>query len=222
MKSIITSIITVLVLAASAYSPPLTANDFVTCESRHQQYHTCPIQAHGYVTLRRQTSNADCIRGRTWDYDQRGIWVDQNCKGEFEVETRHHTNDHKDHTGENALAAVAAVAIIAAVAASGKDDKHDKYNDDKYYGSRHSSYVPKWMVGDFEGYNIKYNSEVTMQISSDGRVTARVDGTKLKGYINDERLYVGDAEFYVDRAGNGINTTQVGNTENQVHYVRKR
>ena len=215
MKSIITSIIMVLVLAASAYAPPVTANDFVTCESRHQQYHTCPIQSHGYVTLRRQTSKAECIRGRTWDYDQRSIWVDGNCKGEFEVETRHHTSGHKDHSGEKAVAAAAAVA------ANAKDDKHDRYNDDEYYGSRHSSYVPRWMIGDFEGYNIKYNSEVTMHISSDGRVTARVDGTRLHGYVNDERLYIGDAQFYIDRAGNGINTTQVGHTENQVHYVRK-
>lgn len=220
MKSIIKSMI-VLVLAISSYSPTTAANDFVTCESKHHQYNTCPIQSHGYVSLRKQISKAKCIKGRTWDYDQRSIWVDQNCKGEFEVETRHHTDGHKDHTGSNALAAAAAVAIIAAVAAGAKDDKHDKYNDDDYHGSRHSSYVPGWMVGDFKGYNIKYGSEVTMTISSDGRMTARVDGTRLKGYVNDERLYVGNAAFYIDRAGDGFNTSQVGDTDNQVHYTRR-
>jgi hypothetical protein len=222
MKSIMTSIVTGLILATSVYTPPVTANDIITCESRHQRYNTCPIQSHGYVFLRRQTSKADCIQGVTWDYDQRSIWVDENCKGEFEIETRHHTSGHKDHTGKNALAAVAAIAIIAAVTTSSKDDKHNKYNDDDYYGSRHSSYVPGWMVGDFEGFNMEYDSEVTMHISSDGRMTARIDGTRVTGYVNDERLYVGYVEFYVDRAGNGFNTTQIGDSSNQVHYVRTR
>ena len=221
MKSVITSIALAAILAVSIYTPPVAANDIITCESRHQRHNTCPIQSHGYVILRRQTSKADCIQGRTWDYDQRNIWVDENCKGEFEVETRHHTNGHKNHSGENAVAAAAAIAIIAAVAASSKDDKDSRYNNDEYHGSRHSSYVPHWMVGDFEGYNMKHDSEVSLHISGDGRVSARVDGIKLHGYINDERLYVGDAEFYVNRAGKGFNTTQVGNTSNQVHYNRR-
>lgn len=221
MKSMITSIIIGLILATSVYSQPVAANDFVTCESRHHRYNTCPIQSHGYVILRRQTSRADCIQGRTWDYDYRSIWVDENCKGEFEVETRHHTKGHSDHNGRKAVAAVAAIAILAAVAASSKNDKHSRYNKDDYHGSRHSSYVPHWMVGDFEGYNIGYDAEVTLHIKEDGRMTARVDGVTLHGYINDERLYIGDVEFYVGRAGNGFNTTQVGDTSNQVHYVRR-
>lgn len=221
MKSILTSTIIGLTLAASVYSPPAAASDIITCESRHQRHTTCPIQSHGYVTLRRQTSRADCIQGRTWDYDRRSIWVDENCKGEFKVEPRHHTSGHKDHTGEKALAAAAAIAIIATVAANSKHDDHDKYNDDKYHGSRHSSYVPKWMVGDFDGYNMRHDTEVSMHINSDAKVTGYIDGGKIRGYINDERLYIGDAEFYVERAGDGFNTTQVGNASNQVHYVRQ-
>jgi hypothetical protein len=177
MKSMITSIIIGLILATSVYSQPVAANDIVTCESRHQRHQTCPIQSHGYVTLRRQT---------------RSIWVDENCKGEFEVETRHHTSGHSDHNGEKAVAAAAAIAIIAAVAASSKDDKHSRYNNDEYHGSRHSSYVPHWMVGDFEGYNMGHDAEVTMHISDDGRMTGRVDGVTL-----------------------------VGDSSNQVHYVRR-
>jgi len=221
VKSILTSTLIGLTLAASVYSPPTAANDIITCESKHQRYNTCPIQSHGYVTLRRQTSRSACIQGRTWDYDQRNIWVDDNCKGEFEVETRHHTKDHSDHNGGNAVAAVAALAILAAVASSSKGDKDSRYNNDDYHGSRHSSYVPHWMVGDFKGYNIGHDAEVSLQITDDGKVSAHVDGTRLHGYINDERLYIGDVEFYVDRAGDGFNTTQIGDTENQVHYTRR-
>lgn len=220
MKSTITCVIGIF-LSALSVSPEVAANEFVTCESKEHQYRTCPIRSHGYVSLRRQTSRADCIQGRTWDYDQRSIWVDQNCKGEFEVETRHHTDGHKDHTGSNAVAAIAAAALIAAVASNAKDDKHDKYNDKNYYGSRHSSYVPGWMIGDFKGYNIKYGSEVSLTVDPNGKVNASVDGTRLHGYVNDERLYVGDVVFYIDRAGDGFNTTQVGKTDNQVHYTRR-
>ena len=77
------------------------------------------------------------------------------------------------------------------------------------------------MVGDFEGYNMKHGSEVSMHISDDGRMKGRVDGVTLHGYINDERLYVGNVEFYVDRAGDGFNTIQVGDTSNKVHYIRR-
>ncbi len=43
----------------------------------------------------------------------------------------------------------------------------------------------------------------------------------LDGYVNDERLYIGDAQFYLDKAGSGFNTTQVGHSSNQVHYRRR-
>jgi hypothetical protein len=222
MKAILISIIMGVTLASSVYSQPASADDIITCESRKQRYETCPIQKHGYVTLRKTLSRAECIKGRTWDYDQRQIWVDENCKGEFLVETRHHTDGHSDHNGEKAVAAVAAIALIAAVASSSRDDNNSRYNDDNYHGSRHSSYVPRWMVGEFEGFNIKYEAKVNMNISEDGRMTAHVNGTRLQGYVNDERLYIGDAEFYIDRAGDGFNTTQIGDTHNQVHYARVR
>ncbi len=207
-----------LLLAATVAPIAATGNDIITCESRHQRYVTCPIQTHGYVVLRRQISRAACIQGVTWDYDKRNIWVDGNCKGEFEVENRKHS---KKSNTKNAVAAAAAIAIIAAMASNNKKDKHDKYNDEDYKGSRHTSFIPGWMIGDFEGYNMDHDADVFMSIDEDGRVEARVNGTKLHGYVNDERLYIGDSEFYLDRAGKGFNTTQVGNTSNQVHYVRR-
>ena len=76
------------------------------------------------------------------------------------------------------------------------------------------------MTGKFKGYNMQYGSEVKLVIQEDGRVKAVVDGVKLKGYVNDQRLYIGDAEFYIERAGDGFNTVQAGNRSNKVHYTR--
>lgn len=210
----------VAVLGVSLMSTSLRADHKVRCESKNHQYRMCKVDTHGYVRLVKERSRAECIQGRTWDYDRRGIWVDSNCKADFVIESRHHTNDHEDHNGAGAVAAVAAVALIAAaVSASSDDHKDDRYHDDNYHHGGHSSYVPHWMIGSFRGYNMRFGSEVRLDISDDGRAKARVDGTRLTGYVNDDRLYVGDAEFYIERAGDGFNTVQKGNRSNKVHYT---
>ena len=76
------------------------------------------------------------------------------------------------------------------------------------------------MIGRFKGYNMKYGADVKLSISEEGRVKAEVEGTQLTGYVNDERLYIGDAEFYIERAGEGFMTIQAGDRSNKVHYSR--
>jgi hypothetical protein len=212
----------IAILGVSLISTPLQADQNIRCESKHHQYNMCRVDTHGYVRLVKEHSRTACIKGRTWDYDRRGIWVDDNCKADFVIESRHHTDGHKDHSGAGAVAAVAAVALIAAAASAASDNKHeDRYHDDSYHHGGHSSYIPNWMIGEFEGYNLKFGSEVNLDINEDGRVRAVVDGTRLHGYVNDDRLYIGDAEFYIERAGNGFNTVQMGDRSNKVHYTRQ-
>lgn len=220
MQIIFLTAFTAILLAASTLSAPVMADQTILCESKSYAYRQCPVDTHGYVRMNRQISKTTCQQGRNWDYDRRGIWVDDGCAAEFVVESRHHTSSHSDHSGGEAIAAAAAIALIAA-AASSSHDKHDRYRDDDYGHGGHSSYVPGWMVGVFDGYNLQYGSEVSLHISSDGRARAHVNGVNLNGYVNDQRLYVGDAEFYLDRAGDGFNTTQVGDSSNRVHYSRR-
>lgn len=197
------------------------ADEIVRCESQEYKHRFCPIETHGYVRVERQLSHSECKQGRTWDWDRRGIWVDDGCAAEFRVETRAHTESHPDHKGEKAVAAGAAIALIAAAIAADHDKSHDHYKDEAYHHGGHSSYVPGWMVGEFKGYNLRYGAEVSMRIGGDGRAEAWVNGQKLNGYVNDQRLYIGDNQFFIDRAGDGFNTTQVGDAANQVHYSRR-
>lgn len=221
MKSVIASLTLISALFAAAGMPlDAQADQQIRCESEKNRYHQCRIDTHGYVRLSRQLSRADCIQGRTWDYDRRGIWVDDGCRGEFIVEERPHSGSHSDHDAGKVIAAAAGLAIVGALVAASHDGD-DKHHDDEYHGGRHTSYVPKWLVGRWEGFNMRYNAEVEMDISNDGRVSAYADGQKIVGYINDERLYVGDAEFHIVRAGSGFNTLEVGNSSNQVHYSRR-
>lgn len=208
-------------ICVSLISTPVFANQKITCKSRDHQYKMCRADTHGYVRLVKQHSRAHCVQGRTWDYDRRGIWVDDNCWADFVIEKRHHTSEHEEHEGSNAVAATAAIALIAAVAVAASSDKHDdRYHDEDYHHGGHSSYLPGWMLGSFKGYNMQYGTDVKLVISEDGRVKANVEGTRLKGYVNDGRLYIGDAEFYIERAGEGFNTVQAGNRSNKVHYSR--
>ncbi|PZQ64408.1 MAG: hypothetical protein DI570_05380 [Phenylobacterium zucineum] len=208
-------------LNVATFAAPAAADDYVRCESRDNRYQTCPISAgkHGYVRLNRQLGRHPCVQGRSWDYDKRRIWVDDNCRGEFVVEGRDGGGVNK---GAAAAAVIGALVIGAAIASANKKDKdRDNYDDDGYYGGGHASYVAPWMEGEFAGYNTRYNEPVDLSISRDGRVTVRAKGQSVKGYVNGGRLYVGDHEFYLTRVADGVQTSQVDDPGNTVVYRRR-
>lgn len=60
----------------------------VRCESADNRSRFCQANTRGGVRLVRQISRTPCIEGRTWGVQRGGIWVDQGCRGEFEVGTR--------------------------------------------------------------------------------------------------------------------------------------
>jgi len=57
----------------------------VSCSSDDMRWHTCQADTSSGVRLLRQRSDADCIYGSTWGYDDRGIWVDRGCRADFET-----------------------------------------------------------------------------------------------------------------------------------------
>lgn len=57
----------------------------ITCASNHGHHQYCRARTYGQARLMRQLSKSPCIRGRTWGSDDRGVWVDDGCRGEFEV-----------------------------------------------------------------------------------------------------------------------------------------
>ena len=200
------------------------ADDFVTCESRDNRYQSCTLPRAGYVTLDRKLSGADCRQGRTWDYDRREVWVDDGCRASFRVHggsDRDDRHDDDNHDAKVAAGVLVGAAILGAIAAnSNKSDA--KYTDDNYEGARHTSYVPGWMVGTFEGYNPLYDADVTLTIDGRGRATARANGATVDGWINDGRLNVGNHVFDIDQSRDGFVTSQVGDRHNEVRYRRVR
>ena len=64
---------------------PTTNETLVVCESLNGKYHPCHMTINGGVRLVRQLSDNQCIRGESWGINQRGIWVDRGCRGEFAI-----------------------------------------------------------------------------------------------------------------------------------------
>jgi hypothetical protein len=58
----------------------------VRCRSMDGGFRHCPVN--GWVRgadLTQQLGNANCAQGRTWGWDNNGVWVDRQCKGDFRV-----------------------------------------------------------------------------------------------------------------------------------------
>ena len=63
--------------AQPATQPPLK------CESQPGQRIYCPVNTSQGVTLLTSTGSAPCLLGKSWGYDDRGIWVSEGCSGTF-------------------------------------------------------------------------------------------------------------------------------------------
>jgi len=69
----------------------------VSCSSDDGGRHFCEADTRRGVRLARQISGSPCTQGQTWDYDERGIWVDRGCRAEFALRLRHRHDWDRDH-----------------------------------------------------------------------------------------------------------------------------
>src|SRR5258705_6921973 len=60
-------------------------SDTISCSSDDGNRHYCPVNEQGQVQLVRQRSDSPCEQGRSWGWDDRGIWVDRGCRADFAV-----------------------------------------------------------------------------------------------------------------------------------------
>lgn len=55
----------------------------VSCESRNNVRVSCPAETHYGVALVRQTGEKDCELGKSWGFDDKGVWVAEGCRAQF-------------------------------------------------------------------------------------------------------------------------------------------
>lgn len=60
----------------------------VVCASNSGNRVYCDADTRSGVVLSRQLSGSPCEQGRTWGFDNRGIWVDRGCRAEFVLNQR--------------------------------------------------------------------------------------------------------------------------------------
>lgn len=77
-----------------AFASAARADDYnsgtkaVTCESTDGHRKECSADLRGF-TVRDvdQESRSDCVVGRNWGYDDRGVWVDNGCRATFRFDS---------------------------------------------------------------------------------------------------------------------------------------
>jgi hypothetical protein len=70
-----------ILLAAVTVAPATHAT--VVCTSEAGGRNRCPANTSAGVALVRSTGTAACLLGKTWGYDNEGVWVSDGCSAEF-------------------------------------------------------------------------------------------------------------------------------------------
>ncbi len=78
----------ILVFAGAGFlpalaAPPASPGSKITCSSDAGSRNHCPANTSAGVALVAAAGAAPCLLGKTWGYDDKGIWVSDGCGGEF-------------------------------------------------------------------------------------------------------------------------------------------
>ena len=69
--------------AAAAQAPAQTPTPPLVCASKTGARTECPADTSAGVALLKSTGPRACLLGKTWGYDDKGVWVADGCSGEF-------------------------------------------------------------------------------------------------------------------------------------------
>ena len=70
-------------VASPPQAQPSGQRPLVTCSSKPGEREHCPADTSRGVVLTRSQGESPCLLGKTWGYDDEGIWVSDGCSGEF-------------------------------------------------------------------------------------------------------------------------------------------
>jgi hypothetical protein len=67
-----------------ATAPP----NVLRCESLDRRARRCDGETGTGVRMVKQLSKSECVEGRSWGFDAHGVWVEDGCRAEFELDFR--------------------------------------------------------------------------------------------------------------------------------------
>lgn len=189
------------------------ATERIRCESRNMRYQYCNVETKNHAKLLEKHSFSDCEEGRSWGFDQHGVWVDHGCKADFEVGQ---DKDKKLGKGVAIGAAVLGLAALAALATRKSDDT-DRANAQEADGHQEA---PSWALGSFAGQDDLEGSKVELHISAGGAVTGRASGHAFAGRLKGSHLQAGRHAFRIEKRGNGFVARDEQRSGHEVWFQR--
>lgn len=171
----------------------------IRCDSHGFGYNYCRVDTGNRVVLVERHGLFSCREGRSWGYDDRGVWVDKGCSADFRV----------GREGGHDRAVVGAVIGLAALAAiASSRQKHEARE------------VAPWAVGTFRGRDHREGVEVEVTVLPGGKVNGRAGSHEFAGSLEGEVLHAGRKEFRIKRQGNGFLAVDVQNDADRVVFQR--
>ncbi|HEX6853464.1 MAG TPA: DUF3011 domain-containing protein, partial [Candidatus Polarisedimenticolaceae bacterium] len=76
-------IVAMILIGALTAAPAAGASASVVCTSEAGGRNRCPADTSAGVALLHSTGTAACLLGKTWGYDDEGVWVSDGCSAEF-------------------------------------------------------------------------------------------------------------------------------------------
>jgi hypothetical protein len=107
----------------------------VSCSSKPGERQHCPANTRSGIVISRSKGTGACLLGRSWGYDDAGVWVQDGCSGEFIVAAPPSaTQDASDATQPEVVAAAPAEAAtpsppIPAAQESEATEEPEPYNE---------------------------------------------------------------------------------------------
>lgn len=211
MNTVLRRPISSVLIAAMAWAPfPAMASDKINCESERGRYNFCRADTDGKVKLIREFSNNQCREGRTWGYENRGVWVDRGCAAEFRV------GRDKDSDKKAAIAVgVVGLAVIAAMAANA-NNKAQQENQ-----SSPPREVQRWNAGEFSAFDSRQKAMVKLTVQADGRLSTYSRGEVQSGSLQDNAMFIGSSRFRIEPQADGFLATDQSDTSRQLRFERQ-
>jgi predicted porin len=90
-----------LSLCAQAQQAPASQSvpTVITCISKPGERQVCKADTSAGVALLRSTGDSNCLLGKSWGYDDSGIWVSDGCGGEFAAGSTKEANGGSSFVG---------------------------------------------------------------------------------------------------------------------------
>lgn len=183
------------------------------CNSLGYRYQYCQADTRNKVELKRQVSSAACVFGRSWGYDQRGVWVNNGCAGVFSYGGGGGSGDR----GEKVAAGIVAAAILGAMISASNDHHQHQDSGGISGGGDYGVAVPAWAVGHFAGPDREGGPPIEIAVDPNGRINGMQGSNIFQGQMRGTDAWIGNRSYGVVRAPDGIRLVGAGHGGYDLH-----